>query len=98
MDEVLAKVKQGNKIGENSLEVNIGIFKLKIVRVACDNMENRICYEKKGEETGKSAMVTTEDSIYSGIMYSADVINEYDNYTITDFKFYADGFYHSSLQ
>lgn len=61
-------------------------------------MENRICYEKKGEETGKSAMVTTEDSIYSGIMYSADVINEYDNYTITDFKFYADGFYHSSLQ
>ena len=47
------KVKMGNVIGHKTTEINFSLFgseiKIKRVKVMCDGMKDRICYEKEGE-------------------------------------------------
>lgn len=87
------KTYEGNKIGENTIEIQILIVKITIKRIACDKMPNRICYENQGESTnGSHITVMTDTSISSGTVYEPEVVNDYGNYTETVFKFYSDGY------
>ena len=48
-------VKMGNVIGHKTTEINLTVLgagiKIKRVKVICDGMKERICYEKKGEDS-----------------------------------------------
>jgi hypothetical protein len=90
------KVKIGNKTGEITVEVNFGIFKVTIKKILCDNYENRICYEKKGESTAEPIMITTDDNIITGELQTAPQEIDHGTYTETIFRFYTNTFNEST--
>ncbi|MAT53253.1 MAG: hypothetical protein CMN32_02150 [Saprospirales bacterium] len=87
---LVRKTKEGNKIGEWSIEVNLGVIKATIKGIRCDKMPDRICYDKQGE-VGSMVVVTTSGSTFSGILLS-EKEDDFGTYSETEFTFDSDTF------
>jgi hypothetical protein len=84
-----AKVKKGNVIGQTTVEINLGIIKIIRTEVACDGMADRICYEKKGEETAGSTdaglLIPSLNELHEGTLQNnvIEILNSHGGHTVT---------------
>lgn len=91
-----ARVKKGNVIGSFTLEIDLVVITIKYVEVSCDNMQDRICYEKRGEEAPSGVgglLIPSRGELHEGVLVHAvqetndsnggTVVYQFDNSTYT---------------